>query len=75
MAWLSEKEFKRYNAFENKLIQLRTSIREAKHQSQPTVFFCGGWLVVELAEKILEELTNSPKKGRPGGGAGRPRGS
>jgi len=74
MAWLSEKEFKRCQELKGKLEHLKVSVREARSDNVPTVFFCGGWLAVELAEKILEEMTNSPKQGRPSN-AGRPMGS
>jgi hypothetical protein len=74
MAWLSDKEFKKCQELKAKLEHLEISTREARSDNSPTVFFCGGWLAVELAEKILEEMTDNPKQGRPSN-AGRPMGS
>jgi hypothetical protein len=56
MAWLESREAKRVRENQLKFDGLRIALREAQKDGRETVFFCGGWLLVEVAEKILKEM-------------------
>jgi 6-phosphogluconolactonase/glucosamine-6-phosphate isomerase/deaminase len=56
MAWLDPKAYKQAKLNQQKMEVLQSGIREAKKDGRATVFFCGGWLVLTLAEKIYQEM-------------------
>lgn len=56
MAWIDPKAYKQAKLNQHKMEALQSVIREAKRDGRATVFFCGGWLAVELAEKIYQEM-------------------
>jgi 6-phosphogluconolactonase/glucosamine-6-phosphate isomerase/deaminase len=56
MAWLDPKAYKQAKMNQQKMDVLQSGIQSAKKDGRSTVFFCGGWLVLELAEKIYQEM-------------------